>query len=150
MNYIKAILVFMFMIICGDAWSQSCTVSTIAVNFGSYIISDAAPSDATGNVDVTCDPGIPYTVKLDAGQNSGGGFNPRKMQLSDGVDTLNYNLYRDSAKTEVWGDGTGNTYVQTRVGSGGTAHLTVYGSVPAGQNVRAGLYTDAVTVILEW
>jgi len=72
------------------------------------------------------------------------------MQISGGGDTLNYNLYRDSARAEVWGDGAGNTYVQTGIGTGGTAHLIVYGSIPAGQNVRAGLYSDAVTVIVEW
>jgi len=147
-RYIKGLLIFVFIALCGEAWAEGCTVTTIAVNFGDYITS--AASDTTGNLDITCDPGIPYTAKLDAGQNSGGGFVPRKMRISGGGDTLDYNLYRDSARTEVWGDGSGNTYVQTGIGTGGSTHLTVYGRIPAGQNVRAGLYSDAVTVIVEW
>ncbi len=150
MRCIKGLLVLVFLVFTGEAWGQSCTVTTIAVNFGNYITSAAYPLDTTGYVDITCASGIPYTVRLDAGQNSGGGFNPRKMRLSGGGDTLNYNLYRDSARTEVWGDGTSNTYIQTGIGTGGTAHLIVYGRIPGGQNVKVGLYTDAVIVIVEW
>lgn len=150
MRCIKGLLVLVFLVLTGEAWGQSCSVTTIAVNFGNYITSAAYPLDTTGYVDITCASGIPYTVRLDTGQNSGGGFNPRKLRLSGGGDTLNYNLYRDSARTEVWGDGTSNTYIQTGIGTSGTAHLIVYGRIPGGQNVKAGLYTDAVIVIVEW
>ena len=85
------------------------------------------------------------TVKLDPGQNTGGGFHPRKLFSAESGKGLHYNLYIDPTNTRVWGDGTDNTHVQTRLG-----RLIIYGHIPGRQIVPPGLYTDKVTVIIEW
>jgi spore coat protein U-like protein len=59
--------------------------------------------------------------------------------------TLAYNLYTDASYSRIWGDGTSSTHVQTGIGE-----FIVYGRIPAQQNVKAGLYTDMVTVLVEW
>jgi spore coat protein U-like protein len=61
---------------------------------------------------------------------------------------LHYNLYLDPGHTRVWGDGFSNTFTQT-VG-GGTSRVTIYGSIPARQKVRAAAYQDIMMVTIEW
>jgi spore coat protein U-like protein len=132
------------------AWGQDCSVSSTPINFGNYDMLVASPLNSTGSITVTCDPGIPYTIKLDQGQNSGGSFQHREMRSSVGGDTLRYNLYRNSSRTEIWGNGTGNTFIVPAVGTGGNQNFTVYGRIPGRQKVRTELYNDTVTVIIEW
>jgi len=88
---------------------------------------------------------VPYQIHLDAGLHSGGVFHPRRMGLA--AATLSYNLYRESTRTEVWGDGSNSTSVIT--GTGTTTH-TLYGRVSALQTPAAGEYTDAVVVTVIW
>jgi spore coat protein U-like protein len=65
-------------------------------------------------------------------------------------DGLRFNLYRDSARQEIWGDGTGNTFVVTGTGTGNIISFTVYGRIPGGQRIPAELYSDQINVIVEW
>ena len=134
----------------GEAWGQDCTVSVIPVQFGQYITIEASAVDAIGSVNVTCGSSTPFTVKLDAGENSSDSFNPRKLRSSSSGATLNYNLYLDSALTMVWGDGTNNTYIRSGVGTGAPQQFSIYGRIPGSQNVSFGSFNDSVTVTLEW
>ena len=53
---------------------------------------------------------------------------------------LNYNLYLNSARTTVWGDGTGGTSVLTvTLNANVTRNQTVFSRVPARQDVTSGL-----------
>ena len=63
--------------------------------------------------------------------------------------SLNYNLYTDSTYTSIWGDGTTGTTV-SGVGSNGSTGITktIYGSIPEGQDVPAGAYTDSITITI--
>jgi len=135
------------------AWGESiCTITVTNVNFSGYDVFSPFPLNANGDIGVTFNQSSkhPYTVKLDAGQNSGGSFNPRKMLLSGGGATLNYYLYLDAACTQIWGDGTGSTYTATGEQNRITQHHTVYGEIPAGQNVSVGTYGDTITITVEW
>jgi spore coat protein U-like protein len=67
------------------------------------------------------------------------------MLSAQGTATLAYNLYVDATYTRVWGDGTGNTQTQTGIGN-----LVIYGRILGQQPVPIGLYTDRVTIIVEW
>jgi spore coat protein U-like protein len=67
---------------------------------------------------------------------------------------LNYNLFLDSNRSTIWGDGTGSTsYVSAgsllAVGTSNRQY-TVYGRVPAGQDRGAGSYTDTIVVTLNY
>ena len=149
MRCINSMLVLIALMGAVEAWGQGCSASVVGVPFGGYDSSTIAPLDAKGDVSVTCEKGVDFSVRLDLGQNTTT-FHPRMLMLVGGSATLNYNLYRDSARTKVFGDGTNNTYIQTGVGTGNGIHFPIFGRIPGHQNISAGQYRDAVTVIVEW
>ena len=65
-------------------------------------------------------------------------------------ETVTYGLYKDNARSQVWGDAAtpGSTVAGT--GSGAVQNLTVYGRVPAQTTPSAGLYTDTVVVTVTY
>ena len=97
---------------------------------------------------MTCSGNADVTITLSKGGSAT--FSPRT--LNSGTDTLNYNLYRDAARTTIWGDGTGSTASYTQVGlpNNTAQNLTIYARIPAAQDVRAGTYTDSVTVTIDF
>lgn len=129
----------------GGGMGGTCDIAANNHAFGSYNTFSPTPLDATSTITINCsDCGgmggdCNHETKIDAGQNSGGSFNPRKM--SSGGDMLNYNLYRNSSRTEIWGDGTSGTYTVT--GSNDQT-WTIYGRVPALQNSSVGSYSDTL------
>jgi len=150
-RWISAAVVAVVLLFASQAGAVAvCSVATTPVDFGGYDTSLSFPTDRDGAVNVTCTSGVPYAIRIDAGTNSKGGFVPRKMRLSGGTYLLGYNLYRDSARTQIWGDGTGKTYIQTGTGTGVKQSIPVYGRLPGSQNVAVGAYGDALTVTVEW
>jgi spore coat protein U-like protein len=146
----RIILSIVFLLYAGIAWGEECKFTTSPLNFGNYDPFSGAPLDATCEVNVTCDAGLAFTVKLDQGKTSGGNFQPRVLGGTAGSGSIRYNLYRDSARQQIWGDGTGNTFVVTGTGTGSNIPFTVYGRIPARQNVRVGSYITPISVIVEW
>lgn len=138
-----------------NAWAVilSCTVSATGVSFGTYTPFSPPPVDSSGTVTVNCLGvlGGIFTVKLNTGGS--GTFSPRKMYK--GTDTLNYNLYTDSGRTTIWGDGTGGTSFQTvdcgLACLGADNNFTTYGRIPGSQTAAVpGSYSDTITVTVEW
>ena len=129
--------------------TANCTVSALPVAFGSVDTLSASPVDATGSVSVTCTNGTGWTAAADAGGGSGASFATRRMTYSG--NTLNYTLYRDAARSQVWGDGSGSTFTVANTGSGSAQSFTVYGRVPGGQSTApAGGYNDTVNVTITY
>lgn len=146
----RAISGLFLMLLASQARALGCTITATPIGFGSYVSSSAFPLDATADVNVNCDVGAPYLVRLDAGANSGGTFSPRKMLLGGGGDALNYNLYRNASRSEIWGDGTNGSFIQSGSGTGANVPWPVYGRLPGSQNVGVGTYADNITVTVEW
>jgi len=94
--------------------------------------------DATGQIRYRCRRGAVPLVSLSAG--SAGSFQPRLLRR--GTASLAYNLYREAARTSIWGDGTGSS--QTVLGATGTQTLVIYGRIFAGQASAPGSYTDTI------
>lgn len=140
----------MILISAARTWGAGCTVSTVPVRFGQYNFLDHTPVDAIGNVKIGCFPGTPFTIKLGSGENAVAGFHPRRMRCAMGGKTLSYNLYRDTVRTVVWGDGTSNTSVQSGIVMGGDKVFNVYGRLPGMQNAEPGVYRDSIAVTVEW
>jgi spore coat protein U-like protein len=137
----------------------SCSVSAAGVSFGSYDISLATPTDAAGNVTVTCSyvpPGGATNVNFQASLSTGGSGSYSPRQMASGPARLNYNLFLDAARTSIWGDGLSGTSIATgllRVGPGAgngtrSTQLPMYGRVPAQQAVPMGAYSDTIVVTL--
>ena len=127
--------------------SANCTISTIALAFGSYdpvVAHASAALDGQGTVTVTCTSGATTVITLGQGMNADASSTDAApaRQMVSGANELAYALYSDSSRTTVWGN-TSETGV-SHVGTGTSANLTVYGSVSGGQNVPAGSYSDTV------
>jgi spore coat protein U-like protein len=123
----------------------TCLISAGALGFGTYT---GVLSNATSTISVTCTNTSGYNIGLSAGTTSGATVAARKM-AGTGTDVLNYALFRDSSRTNNWGETVGT---DTLAGSGnGLAQtITVYGQVPAGQYVSPGAYSDTITATITY
>jgi spore coat protein U-like protein len=75
------------------------------------------------------------------------GFGPfATRQMKSGQASLFYNLFTDASHLTIWGDGSPGTSLVSFSGTSGSR--TVYGRIPAGQNVPVGTYGDTITVTL--
>ncbi|MDX2236267.1 MAG: spore coat U domain-containing protein [Hyphomonadaceae bacterium] len=126
---------------------QSCQVVANDLSFGAYNPIATTDLDATTTLDVTCTSGTGYIVSMDAGVGSGATIATRKMTSSG--NTLNYSLYRNAARTQVWGQTSGTDTV-SGTGTGAVQSLTVYGRAPAAQAAPPGSYSDTVTVTVTY
>ena len=82
-----------------------------------------------------------------------GGFNPRALGHSSRPDRLNYNLFVDPGMSVAWGDGTAGTSTVTlpKVKKKQPPRVTtIYGRIPARQDVSVGNYSDRLTVTITW
>lgn len=127
----------------------ACHVTASPLSFGAYDVFDPLARPSAATLTVWCDPGQPADVTIGIGPSArSGSISTRQMQLVSGTDRLNYNLFTDASLTSVWGDGTaGASVVVPHVTHGsGNIPVTVYGAIPAGQDVSAGTYSDSVLV----
>jgi len=129
----------------------NCQVTATDLAFGAF---DGEIDLAnTSTVSVRCTDGTPYSVALDVG-TGGGSFAGRA--LANGGDTVVYNLYRNAAHTEVWGDGTSSTFIVSDVGNGmgipNAIDHTVYGELLAAGNENApvGSYASSIQVTVTY
>jgi spore coat protein U-like protein len=135
-------------------WSPAhaaCRVTATGLNFGAYDVFSVGSLDTTGSVTVTCDRSTRTDITISIGASpTSGGFNPRQMPRTSGTDRLNYNLYTSSSMSTVWGNGSAgtSTVLLTRVRRRRPATATIYGRIPAGQNVSVGSYAETLTVTI--
>jgi spore coat protein U-like protein len=136
-------------LLAAPAAEAACTISTTAVTFGTYNVFQGAPTDAAGQVTFRCTT-FEFAIRIDLDRGGASSFNPRQMRQSS--ETLSYNLYRDASRSTIWGDGTGGTqsHVQFFIFGNQNVNVPVYGRIPAGQDVSAGLYTNTVTATISF
>lgn len=125
----------------------SCSVTATPLVFGNYDPIAGTTLNAANTIVVNCTTGTAYNVGLDAGTGSGATVTTRKM--TSGVNTLNYTLYQDFARTNVWGNTPPTNTVNATAGVLPTTH-TIYGRVFSGQNPPASLYSDTITVTVTY
>lgn len=128
--------------------SADCSVTATDLNFGTYNPMSLSDLDALSTITVQCTLLVPYNVRLNKGLY-GENVADRKMKHSTEADQLNYALYRDASRMENWGETDGVDTVDG-IGTGLPVYHTVYGRVPAGQNVRTGTYSDTITVTVNY
>jgi spore coat protein U-like protein len=136
----------------------NCTVSAGGIAFGIYNPLSAVANASTGILRVTCNgsgtgsANVTVNVSLSAGLS--GSYATRKM--FSGVNTLNYNIYWSTAYNQIMGDGSGGSFAGSAgpfpVAAGGSnqATGTMYGLIPALQNVVPGSYSDVITVTVTY
>lgn len=128
----------------------NCRVTLTPLSFGTYdpLGANATSSlDAVATMDMNCTRNARATIAMDSGRNASFGGAVRK--LGAGSDRVGYQIYRDAARTAVWGNATD----AVQFISGGlraSAPLIVYGRIPAGQEVASGTYSDVVTATIDF
>jgi len=131
---------------------NQCTVDSFSLNFGTYdplASNAAAPLDAATSIVAYCTRGTSATISLSAGLSYAAGA--RRMTGPVGA-FMSYNIFTDSARTVEWNsvNTVARTSTSKTVPLGGLSGVPGYGRIPAGQNVRAGNYTDTVVATVNY
>lgn len=123
---------------------NNCTIDVTDLGFGT--VSDlTATHDGATTGTVTCTGLSPVSISFDAGTGGASTFATRQME-EPGTETIDYNLYRDAARTEILGDGSGGTLTIDFTSTGGADVFDVFGQTVAGQNPKTPeTYTSTIT-----
>lgn len=151
--------------------NANCSLGTIPdLNFGTYdpVVSNAASAQvlsAQVNFTLACTQGSSPVIQLSLGSNSASASGTRRAMNSGATGAgnyLSYELYTPSAlgagasaTTTVWGDGSTGTSAYSPFGAGTAPNrsqqtITINGTVPGGQDVRIGSYSDTVTATVNF
>ena len=128
--------------IAGRADAADCMISTQSMAFGNYDTLSLSPLDGIGNVAIDCSAASSFTISLGSGNAT-----VEQREMRSGSNTMRYNLYSDPARTFVWGDEISETAVSDTAQRG---NYTVYGRVPAKQNLPSGTYADSIVVTVTY
>lgn len=130
------------------AQAIQCKLFVTPLNFGVYMPMTSAPVDVVGDLTVRCQAQS-GTFSVIIGTGISGDQTARTMSAG-GPSSLYYNLYRDPARTEIWGDGTPPSFmvsgVRSRDGRPSFFNLPIYGRVYANQAPDTGVYNDNLLV----
>ncbi|MFZ6733369.1 spore coat U domain-containing protein [Undibacterium sp. Ji42W] len=138
-----------------QAQAQTCTVSTLPVTFSTYDPLSNTPSDITGTLTVTCNALVSLLVSYNVKLNGGLTGSVASRIMTSGISQMTYQLYSDSGRTTIMGDGTaGSTIINDgyllSVVAPVIRNYSIYGRIAAKQNVKAGAYLDTVTILLTY
>jgi spore coat protein U-like protein len=150
---LKYIVATVFLLAGGPAWGQTCSFTNTGLDWGNINLATGATFDLTGTFRATCTGIAGRTVRVCPNFNAGsGGANASGSEryMLNGANQLRYNIYRNSARSSVWGSRTWGkaptppTVNVTLSGTGsGTVSTTMYGRIFSGQTaLPAGLYSS--------
>ena len=123
----------------------TCTIAGGTLDFGNYTSGQTGDLNGFTQLAYSNCPAGQLRFQLDGG--TGGSTTARKMSNGSGS-LLNYRIFRDSARTQNFGQGSESRIItQAAAGSGNVA---IYGRIPAAQAVPAGTYTDTVVVTVDF
>jgi spore coat protein U-like protein len=148
------------LLVLGAAWTSgerpasaqwgggSCTITANPVNFGTYDVFSSTDLPSTGTVRYQCTNLWWSNVTVYLSKGSAPNNNPR--QMARGADRISYNLYLDAAHTQIWGDPSPYSYSHFYWWGNADVTLTIYGLIPALQDVTRGSYSDSVTATVNF
>ncbi|MGB8294838.1 MAG: spore coat U domain-containing protein [Polyangia bacterium] len=130
--------------------SPSCTIGTAAIAFAPYDPVNAnatVADDQTGDIVIRCTKGTTgITIDLGNGAHNTG-QQRRMVDLTSTSTFINYEVYKETGRSSVWGAGDGGT-VRTGAdlnGTGNVVAVTMYGRIPPAQlSAIAGAYSDTL------
>jgi spore coat protein U-like protein len=130
---------------------NACTTGAEPIAFATYT-AGGGPVTGSATITINCSSSLPFKVALGPGATPGGSISQRL--LSNGSQSLQYNLYTTSALSSLWGDGaTGVTLSGMTSGGGLATSLTVFAELPDSATNRLatpGIYSDLVTVTITY
>ena len=128
-----------------------CVIETRPVTFGNYDTANPVPLDSQGQIIFTCSPvggsGSIKNVRINISRGQAGSYD---RSMAGGSARLRYNLYLDSTRQQIWGDGTSGTdyYFDPHPSPNTPYTLPIYGRVLALQAVPLGSYADSLQIEL--
>jgi spore coat protein U-like protein len=129
----------------------SCAASMTNINFGSVNVLSGAAVDTTGTETITCSGATANTTyRFCSNITSGPDISGTQRRMASGSSFLNFDLYKDAARTQEWGNytaglfGGGSQNDFTSNGSGNiSATITVYARLDGGQQTAPpGSYSE--------
>jgi spore coat protein U-like protein len=101
--------------------------------------------EVSGKLNVACNPSVTgFTVTIDGGTHGDG----TTRRLSNGRQTVAYQLFVDASGNRSYSIGQQHNFAVT---SGAQIPIPVFGSVVANTRaLPAGVYSDTLTVTLDW
>lgn len=128
---------------------NSCVVAIASasdMDFGSHA-SLASAWTGTSTITLDCPSNTTWQLGLSNGLHALG---TQRRMAGPGGDFVNYELYRDAARTQRWGSTLGGDTYPKPTTATNPMSLTVYGRVPAQPDVTPGVYIDTITVTLTY
>lgn len=124
--------------------AQNCTISGSTLAFGPYNVLATSPLQANASaISVACTRGsTSVTIGLNAGSNAAHASGTTRAMSNGAGGYLSYDLYTSGTYGTVWSTSNTVSYSPTSLA---TTSFTVYGQIPALQNVVVGSYTDSIT-----
>ncbi|MGI9416395.1 MAG: Csu type fimbrial protein [Geminicoccaceae bacterium] len=117
-----------------------CTVTGATLDFGAYT---GTQKDVDVPIGFNCNAPTNIAISMDGGAT--GDPNGRLMFNGDFSSQILYELYRNSARTQLWGVFPEDSEDFT---SATTGNPTVFGRIPGGQTPLPGSYADSVIITL--
>ncbi len=147
---------FALLLLLATPLAQAALCEPVAhdLTFGAYSTGRSTPTDAVTTITLSCTADLgPETVNYSVAVSPGmaGFYAPRRLAGAEGG--LEYNLYADSARSVVLGDGTQGTVTlssQLSLPGLGSRDLVVFGRIPAHQAVAPGHYGDLLSISVEF
>jgi spore coat protein U-like protein len=126
-----------------------CSVNTRPIQFGNYEAASTQATKTSSSVHLRCVVGALVNVSFGPSSNSDS-ISTRKLKHVNKPDTLNYNIYMDSAYSRTWGTvGSGQSLPVVFPLVLGGRDIPVFAAIAPGQDVPVGQYHDNVTVYVE-
>ena len=116
--------------------------------FGTYDSLSLLPFDTIGSLVYQCGR-RDRNVMITLSRGNGTSYATRRMR--NGSQQLFYNLYRDTGRTIVWGDGSGGSQaliINNPQPNNRDITVPIFGRIPPGQNARVGSYADTITITM--
>lgn len=141
---------------------SSCSLSAGNMDFGSGTFSELGFLSRTeATIVVSCPQGQSWSVSMDGGLHAGGAFPSsgfREMHHSSGATStsgayqyeITYTDVDQNLFDQLWGDGVNFTFGPPRTGSGSKSMIAVGTIQTPTINLPYGVYSDVVTVTLDY
>lgn len=107
---LRSLITALFLIFClgGSAMAQSCSFSATDVVFGQVDTLGSGATDTTGTISVSCSSFLgllsSIDIRIHIGEGRGGANGATRQMTSAGTATpLNFQLYRDAARSDLLG-----------------------------------------------
>ena len=149
--YLLGIVLLLPLLFPSAASAGACRLTATQIDFGSFNPLNGSGLQAVGTISYHCSTNITNVrITLSSGQSNTA--SQRTLTPPGTAPPFPYLLTLDPTRTQIWGDGFGNTVVYSvpTAPANTQVQIPVYGYLPPGPVPAVGRYTDTITVQLSW